>query len=32
MKQPRRMLDTSRAEKEFAFKAKTSLEDGLKNY
>ncbi|MEW6614749.1 MAG: GDP-L-fucose synthase [Thermodesulfobacteriota bacterium] len=28
--QPRRMLDTSRAEKEFGFKAKTSLEDGLK--
>lgn len=28
--QPRRMLDTSRAEKKFGFKAKTSLEDGLK--
>lgn len=28
--QPRRMLDTSRAEKEFGFKAKTSLEEGLK--
>lgn len=28
--QPRRILDTSRAEKEFGFKAKTSLEDGLK--
>lgn len=29
--QPRRMLDTSRAEKEFGFKAKTNLEDGLKH-
>lgn len=29
--QPRRMLDTSRAEKEFGFKAKTSFEDGLRN-
>lgn len=28
--QPRRMLDISRAEKEFGFKAKTSLEEGLK--
>lgn len=28
--QPRRMLNTSRAEKEFGFKAKTSLEEGLK--
>jgi len=28
--QPRRCLDTSRAEKEFDFKAKTSLEEGLK--
>ncbi|MGB9722061.1 MAG: GDP-L-fucose synthase family protein [bacterium] len=28
--QPRRMLDTSRAEKEFGFKAKTSFEEGLK--
>lgn len=28
--QPRRMLDTTRAEKEFGFKAKTSLEEGLK--
>ncbi len=28
--QPRRMLDTSKAEKEFCFKAKTSFEDGLK--
>ncbi len=28
--QPRRMLDTSRAQKEFGFKAKTSFEDGLK--
>jgi len=27
--QPRRMLDTSRAEKEFGFKAMTSLEEGL---
>lgn len=27
--QPRRMLDTSKAEKEFCFKAKTSFEDGL---
>lgn len=28
--QPRRMLDTSRAEREFGFKAKTSFEEGLK--
>jgi GDP-L-fucose synthase len=28
--QPRRCLDVSRAEREFGFKAKTSLEDGLK--
>ena len=28
--QPRRYLDTSRAEKEFGFKAKTPLEEGLK--
>ena len=28
--QPRRKLDTSRAEKEFGFKAKISLEEGLK--
>jgi GDP-L-fucose synthase len=28
--QPRRMLDTSKAEKEFGFKARTSLEEGLK--
>lgn len=28
--QPRRMLDTTRALKEFGFKAKTSLEEGLK--
>jgi GDP-L-fucose synthase len=28
--QPRRMLDTSRAEKEFGFKAKTGFEEGLK--
>lgn len=28
--QPRRMLDVSRAEKEFNFKAKTSFHDGLK--
>ena len=28
--QPRRRLDTSRAEKEFSFTAKTSLEDGLR--
>lgn len=27
--QPRRMLDTSKAEREFGFKAKTSLEEGL---
>ena len=27
--QPRRMLDTSRAEKEFGFKAKTPFEKGL---
>ena len=29
--QPRRRLDTSRAEKEFGFKAKTNFEEGLKN-
>lgn len=29
--QPRRMLDTREAEKEFGFKAKTTLEDGLRN-
>lgn len=28
--QPRRMLDTSKAEKEFGFKAKTHFEEGLK--
>jgi GDP-L-fucose synthase len=28
--QPRRMLDTSRAEREFGFKAKTKFEEGLK--
>lgn len=28
--QPRRCLDTTKAEKEFGFKAKTSLEEGLK--
>lgn len=28
--QPRRMLDTSKAEKEFGFKAKTAFEQGLK--
>lgn len=28
--QPRRLLDTSRAEKEFGFKAKTPFEEGLK--
>lgn len=28
--QPRRMLDTSRAEKEFGFRAKTSFENGLR--
>ncbi|MCL0037604.1 hypothetical protein M1N10_01155 [Thermodesulfovibrionales bacterium] len=28
--QPRRMLDTSRAFKEFGFKAKTGFEEGLK--
>jgi len=28
--QPRRMLDVSRAQKEFGFKAKTSFEEGLK--
>ena len=27
--QPRRCLDTSKAEKEFSFKAKTTLEEGL---
>ena len=29
--QPRRMLDTSKAEREFGFKAKTDFEKGLKN-
>lgn len=28
--QPRRMLDTTRAEKEFGFRAKTSLEEGIR--
>jgi len=28
--QPRRMLDTSKAEKEFGFRAKTSFAEGLK--
>jgi GDP-L-fucose synthase len=28
--QPRRYLDTSKAEKEFGFKAKTNFEEGLK--
>jgi GDP-L-fucose synthase len=28
--QPRRMLDVTRAEKEFGFKAKTKFEEGLK--
>jgi GDP-L-fucose synthase len=28
--QPRRMLDTSKAEREFGFKAKTTFEEGLK--
>ncbi len=28
--QPRRCLDSSRAEREFGFKAKTSFEEGLK--
>ena len=28
--QPRRCLDTTRAEKEFGFKAKTKFEEGLK--
>lgn len=28
--QPRRMLDTTRAEKEFGFKARTSFEEGMK--
>ncbi len=28
--QPRRMLDTSKAEKEFGFKAKTGFEEGLR--
>ena len=28
--QPRRSLDTSRAEKEFGFKAKVNFEEGLK--
>jgi GDP-L-fucose synthase len=28
--QPRRRLDTSRAEKEFGFRAKTNFEEGLK--
>jgi len=29
--QPRRMLDTSRAQQEFGFRAQTSFEDGLRN-
>jgi GDP-L-fucose synthase len=29
--QPRRCLDVSRAEKEFGFRASTSLDEGLKN-
>lgn len=29
--QPRRMLDTSRAEREFGFRAKTPFEEGLRN-
>jgi GDP-L-fucose synthase len=29
--QPRRMLDVSKAEKEFGFKARISLEEGLMN-
>jgi GDP-L-fucose synthase len=29
--QPRRMLDTGRAEKEFGFKAKTSFNEGLQS-
>ena len=29
--QPRRMLDTSRAEQFFGFKAKTGFEEGLRN-
>ena len=29
--QPRRMLDTSKAEKEFGFKSKTKFDEGLKN-
>ena len=28
--QPRRMLDTSKAEREFGFRAKTDFEEGLK--
>jgi len=28
--QPRRMLNTSKAEKEFGFKAKTGFEEGLR--
>ena len=28
--QPRRMLDTSKAKKEFGFRAKTSFEEGLR--
>jgi nucleoside-diphosphate-sugar epimerase len=28
--QPRRMLDTSRAEKEFGFRARTPFEEGLR--
>ena len=28
--QPRRCLDTTKAEKEFGFKAKTSFDEGLK--
>jgi len=29
--QPRRMLDTSRVQKEFGFRAKTSFEEGLRD-
>ncbi|MBM3713893.1 MAG: GDP-L-fucose synthase, partial [Actinobacteria bacterium] len=29
--QPRRCLDTSRAQEEFGFKAKTNFDEGLKN-
>ena len=30
MEQPRRCLDTSKAEKEFGFRAKTNFDEGLK--